>query len=114
MAKSKSLASVTIGEPDMRLSASHLVGDRPQPVPDDLVGQRVELVDLLLADGVGLPYRWQRALQLVRVDGPAGEHLGAGDEHGHDALPAVTVVTAVTGAAAVPAVTGAGRMVRLP
>ncbi len=90
---------------------AHLVGDRPQPVPDDLVGQRVEPVDLLLADGVGLQHRRQRAPQLVRVDGSAREHLGAGDEHGHDALPAGTKVT---GAAAVPAVTGAGRIVRLP
>ena len=31
---------------------TQLVGDRPQPVPDDLVGQRIEVVDLLLGDGV--------------------------------------------------------------
>src|SRR5262249_7610144 len=43
----------------------------------------------------------QRAAQLVRVDGPAGEDLRAGDHHGHDVLLAVTGVTA-------------WRMVRLP
>ena len=76
---------------------AHLVGDRPETVPDDLVGQRVEPVDLLLRDGVRGERRGQRSRQLVGVDGTAGEHLGAGDGHGHDAsLPTL------------------GRMVRLP
>ena len=79
---------------------AHLVGDRPQPVPDHLVGQRVELVDLFRSNGMGLQPRRKRSAQFLRVDRPAGEDLRSGDEHGHDALLDV--------------VFGPGRMVRLP
>src|SRR6202044_747318 len=91
---------------------AHLVGDRPQPVQDDLVGQRVEAVDLLLADGMGGQRRGQRAAQLPGVDGPAREGLGTRDGHAHDALPAWVAVT--WGSAVRLAAARAGRMARLP
>jgi hypothetical protein len=72
------------GHPLERLA--HLVGDRPQPVPDHFIGERVELVDLFRPNGMGLQPRRKRSAQFLRVDRPAGEDLRSGDEHGHDAL----------------------------
>jgi hypothetical protein len=92
MAKSKSLASVTIGEPDIRLSASPI-----SPVPDDFVGQRVKIINHFGTNGMGFKPRPQHPAQFLGIDRSAGENLGSGDEHAHDALLAV-----------------AGRMVRLP
>ena len=52
---------------------AHLVGDRPQTVPDHLVGERIELVDLFLGDGVYGQCWGQRPGKGVDVYRPAGE-----------------------------------------
>src|SRR6201990_1665468 len=54
---------------------AHLVGDRPQPVPDHFVGERVELVDLFWPNGMGLQPRRKRPAQFLRGDRPTGEDL---------------------------------------
>ena len=64
---------------------AHLLGDRPQPVPDHLIGQRVQRVDLLLRDRVHRERGRQRRGQLPRVDRPARKRLRAGNRHAHRA-----------------------------
>src|SRR6201990_3176680 len=63
------------GHPLERLA--HLVGDRPEPVPNHFIGERVELIDQFGPNGVGYQPRRKRPAQFLRVDGPAGEDLGS-------------------------------------